>query len=97
MGVPTLTLAGQSLLERQGVGLLTTAGLAEWVANSEEDYVTRAMALAGDVPGLAKLRQGLRELVRTSPVFDAAGFAHEFEAALWGLWEVRFGTLGVVP
>ncbi len=87
MGVPTLTLAGGSLLARQGASLLGAAGLAQWVANSKEEYVAKAIALASDRPGLARLRAGLRAQVLASPLFDAPRFARNFEEALWGMWQ----------
>ena len=87
LGVPTLTLAGDSLLGRQGASLLTAAGLADWVASSEEDYIARALTFAGELTKLATLRAGLREQVLSSPVFDAPRFARNFEAALWGMWQ----------
>ena len=86
MGVPVLTLAGESFLSRQGVGLLMNAGLPDWIAADEDDYVSRAIAHAGDVQGLAALRTGLRQQVLNSPIFDAARFARHFEAALRGMW-----------
>ena len=86
MGVPTVTLAGDRLLARQGASLLQAAGLPGWVAQDRSDYVARAIALARDVEGLARLRSGLREHVRRSPLFDAAAFARDLEAALWGMW-----------
>ena len=87
MGVPTLTLAGNSLLARQGASLLTAAGLEQWVASSKDEYVAKAIALAGDHAGLAALRSGLREQVLSSPLFDAPRFARNFENALWGMWQ----------
>jgi len=87
MGVPTLTLAGDTLLSRQGASLLTAAGLKDWVAASGEDYVDKAIALAGDLVKLAALRAGLREQVLASPLFDAPRFAHNLEQALWGMWQ----------
>ena len=89
MGVPTLTLAGDTLLARQGASLLTAAGLEEWVATSEEEYIAKAVALADDSPRLATLRAGLREQVSTSPLFDAQRFARNFEDALWGMWQAQ--------
>ena len=89
MGVPTLTLAGETLLARQGASLLTAAGLKEWVAASKEEYIAKAVALTNDLPKLAALRMGLREQVRTSPLFDAKRFAKNFEDALWGMWQAR--------
>jgi protein O-GlcNAc transferase len=86
MGVPTLTLAGDSLLARQGASLLTAAGLEEWVTDRVEDYIDQAVTLTRDLDQLSRLRGGLREQVRLSPLFDAKRFARHFEAALWGMW-----------
>ncbi len=86
MGVPTLTLAGNSLLARQGASLLTAAGLEQWIANSKEEYVAKAVAYASDLERLAALRSVLREQVLASPLFDAPRFARNFEDALWGMW-----------
>ncbi len=89
MGVPTLTLAGETLLARQGASLLTAAGLQDWIAASEEAYVAKAVHFAGDLPKLATLRANLREQVRISPLFDAPRFAKHFEEALWGMWQAH--------
>ena len=87
MGVPVLTLAGRQFLARQGVGLLMNAGLPEWVASDQDDYLSRAVAHASDLQRLASLRAGLRQQVLASPIFDAPRFARHFEAALRGMWE----------
>ena len=86
MGVPVLTLAGERFLERQGVGLMMNAGLPDWIAADADEYVARAAAHAGDLPRLAALRGRLRQQVQASPVFDATLFAHDFAAALRGMW-----------
>jgi predicted O-linked N-acetylglucosamine transferase (SPINDLY family) len=87
MGVPTVTLAGGTLLARQGASLLTAAGLVDWVAESEDEYVAKALGFAADLDGLSRLRASLRERVLASPVFDAGRFARNFEDALWGMWQ----------
>ena len=89
MGVPTLTLAGDTLLARQGASLLTAAGLEDWVATSMADYIEMAVGLSDDLPKLAALRAGLRKQVSASPLFDAQRFARNFEDALWGMWQAR--------
>ena len=97
MGVPTLTLAGDSLLARQGASLLTAAGLKEWVATSKEEYCAKAITLASDLSMLSALRTGLRQQVMASPLFDAPRFAQNLEAALWGMWQkyqAQHGTMG---
>ena len=87
MGVPVLTLAGKQFLARQGVGLLMNAGLPEWVASDQDDYLSRAVALASDLQSLASLRAVLRQQVLASPIFNAPRFAQSFEAALRGMWK----------
>lgn len=89
MGVPTVTLAGDTLLARQGASLLTCAGLVDWIAWDEDDYVTKAITHASDIHRLAQLRAGLREKVLASPLFDAPRFARNLEKALQGIWQEK--------
>ena len=86
MGVPTLTLAGQSMLSRQGQALLGAAGLPGWVAEDEDHFVQLATAKAQDLDALALLRSSLRERVQTSALFDAPSFARDWAQALRTLW-----------
>ena len=81
MGAPTVTLAGTTLLSRQGESLLAAAGLPEWIARTPDDYVARAVSLAGDVDRLAGIRESLRSRVSASALFDAPRFARELADA----------------
>jgi protein O-GlcNAc transferase len=95
MGVPFITLAGKTFMARQGVGLLTNAGLPDWVAVDEDDYVKLAARRAGELHTLQQLRQELRARVLASPIFDAPNFARNFETAMRGMWRawcVRQGS-----
>ena len=85
MGVPTLTLAGDTMLSRQGASMLRSVGLDDWVATDLADYVACAVHHASDLESLARLRAGLREQALASPLFDAARFARDFEQALLGM------------
>jgi predicted O-linked N-acetylglucosamine transferase (SPINDLY family)/predicted SAM-dependent methyltransferase len=87
MGIPVITLAGNSFLSRQGVGLLTNAGLPSWIAHTPEDYVALAQKHAGDLDNLAQLRASLRNRIATSPIFDSVLFAKHFCEALRGMWK----------
>jgi len=87
MGVPTVTLSGDRMLTRQGAGLLSAAGLHDWIAVNQDDYISRAIALATDREGLARLRERLRADVLRSPLFDAATFARNVESALREMWD----------
>lgn len=89
MGVPVLTLQGDRLVSRQGVGLLRNANLPDWIATDPDDYVARAVRHAGDWERLGALRKRLRQQVLQSPVFDGRHFARQFETALWEMWAWR--------
>jgi len=86
MGVPFVTLAGKTFMSRQGVGLLNNAGLADWIAADEDEYVKLAARRAGDLQSLRQIRQELRARVHASPIFDAQSFAENFEKAMRGMW-----------
>ena len=62
--------------------MLTGAGHPEWIATSEEEYIEHAVALAGNLPALARVRASLREDLQRSALMDEAGFARKVEAAL---------------
>jgi len=94
MGVPTLSLAGDRHSARMGASLLGAVGLPEFVAATPTDLVARARQLAGDLPGLADLRRGLRERVRTSPLVDATAAARALEAAYGQMMQAIAGRGG---
>ena len=88
MGVPLVTLAGNSFASRMGVTFLTNAGLPELIAADEDQYVEIAVALATDNARLRTLRHNLRERVVKSPVMDQALFARDMEDAYRGMWRI---------
>lgn len=87
MGVPTLTLLSDTLIGRQGASMLTCAGLSDWVAETADEYVEKAVTFANDLPALATTRLGLRAKVLQSPLMDAALFAQDFERLLFSFWQ----------
>jgi predicted O-linked N-acetylglucosamine transferase (SPINDLY family) len=97
MGVPALTLAGTSFLSRQGVGILMNAGLAEWVATNEDEYVTQAISHARDLQRLATFRNGLRQQALTSPIMNSQRFAQSFEVVFNEMWDRSNQTMPTAP
>lgn len=95
MGVPVLSRRGNRFLSRLGEMVLQTAGLPEWIAGDDDDYVARAAAYAADLRGLAALRAGLRERVIASPLCDAPRFARNLEAAFAQMWQRRLAAIKV--
>lgn len=81
MGVPTLTLAGGTMIGRWGVSLNAAVGLTELIAGDEETYIGRAVDLARRPELIRKLRAGLRQRVAASPLMDERGYARAIEVA----------------
>ncbi|MGA3066735.1 MAG: tetratricopeptide repeat protein [Tepidisphaeraceae bacterium] len=86
MGVPMVTLRGQTAVARGGASLLSNLGLTELIAEDLHQYVRIATQLAADLPRLAELRAGLRHRLISSPLTNAAQFATDIEAAYRQMW-----------
>jgi len=87
MAVPIITRKGDRFLSRCGQSLAFNAGLVDWIAEDDDDYVAKAVMHTQDLKQLAALRAGLRERALASPLFDAPRFARHLEAALREMWE----------
>jgi predicted O-linked N-acetylglucosamine transferase (SPINDLY family) len=95
MGVPLVTLVGQTVVGRAGLSQLTNLGLTELIARTPEQYVQIAAELAGNLPRLAELRRTLRARMEVSPLMDAPRFARNIEAAYRQMWRNWCTTGGV--
>ena len=81
MGVSVVTPAGEVFCARHSAIHLHAAGLADWVADSDDAYVAIACAAARDLSNLADLRQRLRGQIKVSPLCDAERFARNLDTA----------------
>ncbi|MBU6402043.1 MAG: hypothetical protein KGS61_17130, partial [Verrucomicrobia bacterium] len=87
-GVPVLAFSGDRWAARQSASILHAAGLAEFVADSVEDYVERAIARAhapDALPHLAEFRRGLRRHLTGASICDTTAFARNMEALYEGM------------
>jgi predicted O-linked N-acetylglucosamine transferase (SPINDLY family) len=87
MGVPFVTLSGSNFISRLGVTILHNGGLDELISDNEQEYIQIAAGLALDLPRLRRLRAGLRERVRASPLMDVTRFTRHLEQAYRAMWE----------
>jgi len=88
MGVPVLTIAGDSHRSRVSASQLAAVGLdKQLVAANRDDYVKTAIRLASDHVMLNNLRQGLRERLQQSPLMDAKVFTRELENRYHKMWK----------
>jgi predicted O-linked N-acetylglucosamine transferase (SPINDLY family) len=86
MGVPTLTLRGNTPHGRAGSAVAERIGHPELVAESVEGYVANAVRLARDPEALGRMRVGLRERVRLG-FGNHAAHAAQFREAVREAWE----------
>lgn len=91
MGVPTVTLTGESLLARQGESILRSAGLGDWVTTTVPEYIQCVIDKIADLPKLGELRASLRTSVSRSSLFDSARFAKNLEKAFEGMVSLSSG------
>ncbi|MGA3068504.1 MAG: tetratricopeptide repeat protein [Tepidisphaeraceae bacterium] len=94
MGVPIVTLPGQTVMGRAGLTQLTNLGLPELIADSPGGYVQIVSTLASDLPRLSQLRQTLRQRMLKSPLCDAESFTREMESAYRRMWRTWCETSG---
>ncbi len=94
MGVPVMTLVGQTVVGRAGRCQLMNLHLPELIAATREEYIRGVVALATDLPRLSEMRRTLRERMECTPLMDARRFARDVEAAyreMWCNWCMREG------
>jgi predicted O-linked N-acetylglucosamine transferase (SPINDLY family) len=94
MGVPVITLVGDTHISRVGFSLLSQVGLTELAATRPQEYVQAAVALAGDQTRVVGLRAGMRARLRQSPLCDEHRHAAEIESVyrdIWRRWCLRLG------
>jgi protein O-GlcNAc transferase len=86
MGVPTVTLVGETVVGRAGLCQAMNLGLPELIATTEQEYVRAARSLASDLAQLSGLRQTLRARLQRSPLMDGARFARNLESIYRNVW-----------
>lgn len=82
MGVPVVSLVGPSFHQRISYSVLMQCGLDELCAFTPDEFVAKGVALAHDVPRIRTMRQGLRDVLRASPLCDEPRFLHQFQEML---------------
>ena len=80
MGVPVVTLKGDSHGARFGFSILANLGLEDLATADAASYVEKAVALAKDAELLAALHGNLRSMMENSPLMDGASYVAALEA-----------------
>ena len=85
MGVPVLTLAGDTFMGRLSGSLMHRLDLPEFVVDSKAEYIAAARLLASDVDRLGEIRCSLRHQAQAT-IFNAERHVAELEAAYRDAW-----------
>lgn len=86
MGVPVVTLVGDTVYGRYSLSHLMRIGCPELAARTAGDYVATAAELAGDPDRLRHYRENLRPAILRSSLCDAASHVAELEQAFRAMW-----------
>jgi len=89
MGVPLITIEGQTFPSRVASSLLQAVGMPELVTRTAEEYERLAIQLASQPPMLSAIRSKLEANLVGSPLFDGSVFAKNVEKAFRAMWELH--------
>lgn len=87
MGVPLVTLIGETQMSRTGFAIVNILGKPEWATSDLSSYVDIAADLASDMERLNSIRLGLRARMEASPLMDYAAFAQDLANAFRSMWQ----------
>ena len=79
MGVPVISLYGKRHGTRFGLSILKNIGLEELAVDSYDEYINRAVALAGDWELLTILRKNVRTMMKKSPLMNSENYLREIQ------------------
>jgi len=80
MGVPVLTITGTCHSERVGTVLMKSIGLTDWIANDKIQFIQKASLFAKQTHLLSRLRQQLRNIMKTSDLCNGALHVQKLES-----------------
>ncbi|GAB7217545.1 hypothetical protein OS42_41580 [Dickeya oryzae] len=85
MGVPTLTMVGETLATFQGAVSMYGLGLDDFIAYSLEEYKDKAIKFSQDYARLAHVRESMRAKITNATVSDVKPSMY-FEKMLRKVW-----------
>ena len=87
MGLPMLTMLGQSYQARMGASILTSINLPELITHTPEEYESLAIELATNPKKLKAIKDKLASNLSTAPLFDTQRFTKNIESAYTQMYE----------
>ena len=95
MGLPILTILGNTFPARVTASLLSNIGLSELICLDTSKYEEKALFLASHPQELAKIKQKLIIHKESSDLFKPEKFARNLEAQLQSIWQAHQLETGI--
>jgi predicted O-linked N-acetylglucosamine transferase (SPINDLY family) len=92
MGVPVVTLVGDSFFERLSYSNLTNAGLGKLCSFSKEGYINITLGLVGDIEQRRYLRNNMRKQIAENPLGRSIQFSDNFAMKVSDLVGVSYNA-----
>jgi protein O-GlcNAc transferase len=86
VGVPVVTIMGETMISRVAASLLHAVGLPELVATDYNTYESIIIQLANDSTRRHAIREHLIAQAKHGELFDGRAFARKFDNVLESLW-----------
>jgi len=95
MGVPVITLAGRHHASRVGLDILSRLDMQFFAAQSPDEYVKKAVALASKPEALAQIRATMRQRLAASSLCNYELITSDIENAYRRMWHDYCRSKGV--
>ena len=87
MGVPVLTKKGNNFVSRCGESININLNLPDFLANDENDYISKAIIISKNKEKISEVRMSLREKSLNSKLFDKKSFGKAFYDLIKDIWK----------
>lgn len=87
MGVPVITLQDRPPVGRLGTSIISHLNMDDWITDTEDAYIQKAITAASDLRDLAALRASLRQKMEQSPLRNEKQFVTDMESMYTTLWQ----------
>ncbi|OQA00795.1 MAG: hypothetical protein BWY69_01569 [Planctomycetes bacterium ADurb.Bin401] len=89
MGVPVISMTGDSFASRLGLDILQSVGLEFFAAKTADEYAAKAISLAQNLPSLSKIRASLRQRLLAGNLCNSKRLTSAVEDTyrkMWNKW-----------
>jgi predicted O-linked N-acetylglucosamine transferase (SPINDLY family) len=87
MGLPLLTINGNSFNSREAANIVNALNLSEMVTSSQKEYESMAIELATNSKRLKEVKEKLSNNIKTAPLFNTALFTNHLESAYKSIYK----------